>query len=83
MTVKELKEYLQDIPDDAKVIVWAEAACHYEKAKVLIATRDKVDSEGDVENAIYEYGGWECVYDKCEVDKYPVDGKITGVLLSS
>ena len=62
---------------------WTEAACHYEQAWALIATRDKVVSEGDIENAIYEYGSWEYVYDKCEVDKYPVDGKITGVLISS
>ena len=86
MTVKELKELLKGIPDNAEVIIETEYANHPEGVEYSTVTRSELADEfccEGIENAIYEWDNWREVYDEDAVFAYPIDGKVTGVLLSS
>lgn len=82
MTVKELKELLKDIPDEADVIIEADHGDHPEIAESFAITRNYLDTE-DADDVIYEWEGWRKIYDEDAVAEYPTDGEITGVLISS
>ena len=84
MTVKELKEFLKDIPDDAIVAIEADHGQHTEFANSLVVTRENLDDieYGDIDVVMFEWDNWQEVYDEDAIEEYPVDGKITGVLIS-
>lgn len=85
MTVKELKELLDDIPDEAEIMIEADYGQHTERAESFVITRENLDDAvyNDVDELIFEWSNWKDCYDEDAVEEYPVDGKITGILLSS
>jgi hypothetical protein len=36
----------------------------------------------DMDNVIFEWENWQDVYDEDAIEEYPIDGKVTGVLIS-
>ena len=84
ITVKELKELLNDIPDDAIVAIEADHGQHTEFANSFVVTRENFDDidYSDIDNVMFEWDNWREVYDEDAIEEYPVDGKITGVLIS-
>lgn len=84
ITVKELKELLKDIPDDAVVAIEANHGQHTELADSFVVTRENLDDMGygDIDVVMFEWDNWQEAYDEDAIEEYPVDGKITGVLIS-
>lgn len=84
ITVKELKEFLKNVPDDALVAIEADHGQNKEFAESFVVTRENLDDigYGDIDEIIFEWENWEEVYDEDAVEEYPIDGKITGVLIS-
>ena len=85
MTVKELKELLEDIPDDAEIMIEADHGQHTERAESFVVTRENLDDAvcNHADELIFEWSNWKSCYDEDAVEEYPVDGEITGVLISS
>lgn len=85
MKVKELKEILSGVPDDAEVIVSAQYGDNEELANYCFVTREDLTEfdKDDMDIPIYERENWEKRYDEMSVKEYPRNGKITGILLSS
>ena len=84
ITVKELKEFLEDIPDNAVVAIEADHGQRTEFANSFVVTRENLDGMdyNDIDNVMFEWDNWKDVYDEDAIEEYPVDGKITGVLIS-
>lgn len=82
MTVKQLKEFIADIPDNATVVVEAEYGIHKENAKGIYVTRERLENE-NADELIYEYEHWQDYYDVDAVEEYPINNEITGVLISA
>lgn len=84
ITVKELKEFLNDIPDDAIVAIEADHGQHTEFANSFVITRESLDDVvcNHADELIFEWSNWKNCYDEDAVEEYPVDGEITGVLIS-
>ena len=82
MKVRMLKDILNGIPDDAEVIIEAEYGQNKEKAHFGTITKENLSSV-DCNDAIWEYESWKAMYDEDCIEEYPIDGTITGILLSS
>ena len=85
MIVQELKELLEDIPDNAEIMIEADHGQHLERAESFTITRNKFDDGvcNHADELIFEWSNWKDCYDEDAVEEYPVDGEITGVLISS
>ena len=82
MTVKDLKEAINDLPDDAEVIVYADRGQHYEYASDTVVTRDNLENYDDLEEAVFEYADFQNdYYDDDALADYPFDGKVTGIVI--
>lgn len=82
MTVKDLKEAINDLPDDAEVIVYADHGQHYEYASDSIITRDNLENYYDLEEAVFEYADFQDdYYDDDALADYPFSGKVTGIVI--
>lgn len=81
MKVKEFKEYLiaNNVPDDAEIVIWADHAQDYERVDDVWITKS---NDGHFESLIWEFDGYEDVYDNDAVEEYPVGGDVTAVCLN-
>lgn len=81
MIVKELKETLKEIPDDAKVFIQCDHGQNIESAYYIEPSRS-VNTDC-IEEMIFEYENWKECYDEDSVEKYDENSKITAVLIES
>lgn len=81
MTVKELKELLieENIPDDAKVVVWADHGQDYEYVDSFAVSKTKV--EYDLGECIWEFDGYEDIFDEDALKEYRRLKKIKAICL--
>lgn len=81
MTVKELKEQLNYLPDNAKVVLQCDHGQNIETAHWINVSRSELSSDyGDM---IFEYENWRNCYDEDTVEGYNETGEITAVLIES
>lgn len=80
MTVREFKEYLEcnGIPDSAEIVVWADHAQNYERVNDVWVTKN---DDGDYAGRIWEFDGYEDVYDDDCIEDYPVDGPVVAICI--
>lgn len=81
MTVKEFKETLEQygVPEDAEIFVWAEYGDDGENVKSINISRDKnVECYADM---VFEFDGYNEIYDEDVLEQYDKTGKITAVCL--
>lgn len=78
MTVKELKEYLANIPNDAEVLI--EYGQNKERAESFVQSRSK--NCDDTDDMIFEWDEWREYYGDEAVEEYDKNGKVTAVLIS-
>ena len=80
MTVREFKEYLEcnGIPDSAEIVVWADHAQNYERVHDIWVTKSK---DSNYSNSIWEFDGYEDIYDDDCLDEYPVDGPVVAICI--
>ena len=83
MTIKEFKEILneEDIPDDAEIIIKADHGQDYERTDGYMITRDNLKDCNDLEEIVFDYEGFENDYDEEALADYPLDGKVTGIVI--
>lgn len=81
MTVREFKKYLErnNVPDNAEIVVIAEHGQNYEFVNDIWITRN---TERDLDAIIWEFDGYEDIYDEDCVERYPVDGSVMAICLS-
>lgn len=80
MTVREFKEYLEcnGIPDSAEIVVWADHAQNYERVNDVWVTKNDDDDYG---GRVWEFDGYEDVYDDDCIEDYPVDGPVVAICI--
>lgn len=81
MKVKELLDTLKqyNVSDDAEIFVWACNGDDGEPIRSINISRSK--SEKYYENMVFEFGGYEDIYDEDELKHYDKNGKVTAVCL--
>ena len=77
MTVRELKDVIESLPDEAEVVIYADHGQHFEYASETCITRDEMGI--DLESVRFEFDNFDECYDHTE--DYPVDGRVTGVVI--
>ena len=83
MTVKELKKYLSDIPDNAVVFLECDHGQNKEQADSFVKSRSNIEEvEHDPDAMIFEWDNWKECYDEECVEEYDESGKVTAVLIS-
>ena len=83
MKVKEFLQYIKDndISEDAEILIEADYAQSEEYANHLIVSRSPAGSHPD--SMIFEFNGYEYVYDDAALSAYDRSGAVTSVLISS
>lgn len=81
MTVKELKEQLSYLPDNAKVVLQCDHGQNIETAHWITVSRS--ESSNNYGDMIFEYENWRDCYDEDAVEEYDKTGEITAVLIES
>lgn len=78
MKIKDLKRFLieNNISDDAEIVIWADHAQNYEFVDDVWVTRN---TEKNPNELVWEFDGYEDVYDEDAVEMYPADGAVTAV----
>lgn len=82
MKVKELREYLSNIPDNAEILLECDHGQNIESGWSVVISRSEIEGE-NYEAMIFEYDNWRECYDEDCVNEYPANGKITAVLIQS
>ncbi len=82
MKAKELREFLNGIPDDAKIFLKCDHGENIESGDLVVISRSEIEGN-DYDAMIFEYDDWKEYYEECLVNNYPVNGKITAVLIQS
>lgn len=83
MKVKDFLQYIKDndISEDAEILIEADYAQSEEFANHLIVSRSPAGSHPD--SMIFEFDGYERVYDDDALNAYDRDAAVTSVLISS
>lgn len=82
MKIKELKECIENLPDDAEVIIQADHGQHYEYASDTVLTRSNLEQHNDLEEAIFEFADFQNdYYDEDALAEYPFTGEVTGIVI--
>lgn len=82
VTVKDLKDEFQSIPDDAEIYLECDHGQNKESAGTVVFSRSPIQEYDDPDSMIFEWDNWREIYDKDCVDMYDEGGKITAVLIS-
>ena len=80
MRVKDFKAYLiaNNIPDDAEIVIWADHAQNYERVHDIWVSRN---TEDYYEAMIWEFDGYEDIYDSDAFEDYPADGPVVAICI--
>lgn len=83
MKIKDLKDFLKthNIPDTAEIIISCDFGDNEEHARSLYVSRS--DTAAGAESMIFEFPGYEEVYDDEALDAYKKNDPVTAVLVSS
>lgn len=81
MTVKDLREYLSNTPDDAVVFLECDHGQNKERADSFVESRSPIDFR-DPDAMIFEWDNWTEVYDEDYVENYDEGRKVTAILIS-
>lgn len=83
MKIKDLKEFLKthNIPDDAEIIISCDFGDNEELARNSYVSRS--DTTLGTESMIFEFPGYEEVYDDEALNAYKKKDPVTALLISS
>lgn len=83
MRIRDLKECLAKIPEDAIVFIECDHGQQLEEAYNITMSRSEVtEKHPDPDSMIFEYDNWREVYDEESIEEYDENGKVTAVLIS-
>lgn len=83
MKIKDLYKYIAEnnIPEDAEIIIEADYGQNEEFASTCVVSRSPVAY--DTGSMIFEFSGYEYIYDPDAIEAYHKDGDITAILITS